>query len=200
MCNVFDVYTKMCKIVPILLPLFGSLWAHGTASGCLNGYNWGAGDAHKRPKSARGSNRADAKSGHCQMERKCENQPISPHGHSAAKSILRGCPQTILPHTSFIVPSVHRSFGPSTHRQIDVPTQRCTDVSMCRHIDGPMCLTSIHRCIDPSVHRLICPYPSVHLCLDLRSTSYDLRSMLYDPCSIYRSVCVSVSVCLRSTI
>ena len=26
------------------------------------------------------------------MERKCENQPISPHGHSAAKSILRGCP------------------------------------------------------------------------------------------------------------
>ena len=93
MCNVFDVYTKMCKIVPILLLLFDPLWAHGTASGCLNGYNWGAGDAHKRPKSARGSNRADAKSGHCQMERKCENQPISPHGHSAAKSILRGCPR-----------------------------------------------------------------------------------------------------------
>ena len=37
MCNVFDVYTKMCKIVPILLPLFGSLWAHGTASGCQHG-------------------------------------------------------------------------------------------------------------------------------------------------------------------
>ena len=104
MCNVFDVYTNMCKIVPILLPLFGSLWAHGTASGCLNGYNLAAGDAHKPPKSGRGSNRADAKSGHCQMERKCENQPISPHGHSAAKSILRGCPQAIwfVHHTSYI--------------------------------------------------------------------------------------------------
>ena len=92
MCSVLDLYTKMCNIVPIIWPLFEPLCAKGAASGRINGYNLAAGHAHKPPKSSRKNNRADAKSGHCQMERKCENQPISPHGHSAAKSMRVGDP------------------------------------------------------------------------------------------------------------
>ena len=89
-----------------------------------------AGDAHKPPKSGRGSNRADAKSGHCQMERKCENQPISPHGHSAAKSILRGCPPPSSITLSSIDLSVHRSIDSSLDPCADSADPLCVSVSL----------------------------------------------------------------------